>query len=172
MRPNRRAFSLPEVLIALALLGTLIGVVVWLTSFGTRATGRLTPRLALHQTARKAMARFLADLQEGMEVVTPRPGITSSFAVVRDKLSVLRWYYLVPSPAGGPLFDLRVMRKDTTLPAAERDTLVLTNVKRLAFTCRTEGALQLNLELIAEDQDYPLLTTVRLRNIASAEELW
>lgn len=172
MSSNRRGFSLPEVLIALAMMGVLIALLVWLTSFGTQATGRLTPRLALHQTARKAMARFLADLQEGMEVITPRPGVTSTFAVVRDKLSVLRWYYLVPSPNGGPLFDLRVMRKDPALPAPERDTLVLTNVKRLALTSRTEGAIQLNLELSADGQDYPLLTTVRLRNIASAEELW
>ena len=172
MRTSRRAFSLPEVLIALAMVSILIGLVVWLTTFGTRATARLTPRLALHQAARRAMARFLSDLQEGMEVVSPRPGVTSSFAVVRDKLSVLRWYYQVPAAAGGPLFDLRVMRRDPTLPPAERDTLVVTNVRRLAFTCRTEGALQLNLELAADDQDYALLTTVRLRNIASAEELW
>ncbi len=169
---RRRAFTLFEILIALALFSILIGLLAWLLGFGGRSTGRLTSSLALHQATRRATARFLADIQEGMEVISPRPGNTAAYTVIRDKISVLRWYYQVPSQTDPTLSDLRVSIKDDTLPAAQQDALVISNVRRLTFSTRTEGALQINLELATEGQDYPLLTTVRLRNIASAEELW
>jgi hypothetical protein len=171
-----RAFSLVEVVIALGLISLLIGVVVWILSFGGRSTSRLTPQLALQQASRKAVVRFLREVQEGMEVVTPRPGSTLSYALVRDKLSQVRWFYQLPQRTPNPrerLFELwRYVDDQTITDPEKRKELMLSNVKRLTFTSRGEGALQVNLLLAEGEQEYAMLTTVRLRNIASAEEIW
>ena len=88
----RRAFTLAEVLLAAGLLSILVGIAVWLSGFGALATGRLTPRLGLQQTGRRAVARLLRELQEGMEVLQPRPGSTMAYALVRDKYRIDELY--------------------------------------------------------------------------------
>jgi prepilin-type N-terminal cleavage/methylation domain-containing protein len=170
---RRHAFSLIEVLIAAGLLGVVIGAVYYMFAFGTRATGRLTPQLSLQQASRKAVVRLLRELQEGMEVVSPSPGSTLSYAIIRDKLSRARWFYLVEKrKTPTPVMELWRYVDDLTIPREQRTERMLEDVRRLTFTSRGEGALQVNLLLAEGEQEYALLTTVRLRNIASAEEVW
>src|SRR5205085_10398108 len=107
-----------------------------------------------------------------MEVVSPRAGSTLGYAVLRDRVALLRWYYLTQQAGTTDLYELHVYKHDDKLPENQRDELLLTNVRRLAFTARTEGALQVNLLLGEEGAESSVLTTVRLRNIAAAEELW
>lgn len=151
----RRGFSIPEVLVALGLFGALIGAVAWLFSYGGRATARLQPKLAAQQQARKAVVRMIRELQEGMEVLTPAPGMTLPYAVIVDKEGAIAWFYQTA--------DGRVYRQGE---------LLLSGVKRLTFTSQSEGALTVNALLAEEEQESAILTTVRLRNIAAAEELW
>lgn len=160
----RRGFTVPEVLVALALFGVLIGAAVWLFVYGGRATARLQPRLAAQQGARKAVVRLIRELQEGMEVLTPAPGMTLPYAVIADKEGYLKYFYQAP---GGRLF--RFVNDPAPTGSTE---LLLSNVKRFTFTCQSEGALTVNALLAEEDQESAILTTVRLRNIAAAEELW
>ena len=170
---SRRAFSIAEAIIAVAVLAMMIGCIVWILGFGTRSTGRLTPQLSLQQASRKAIVRFLREVQEGMEVLSPRPGSTLSYALVRDKVSQVRWFYQLPMAGSRDnLLELWRYVDDPDVPMAQRKELMLTHVKRLTFTSRGEGALQVNLLLAEGDQEYAMLTTVRLRNIASAEEIW
>ena len=58
------------------------------------------------------------------------------------------------------------------MTAEQRRELLLSSIKRLTFTARSEGALQVNLVLSESAEEYALLTTVRLRNIAAAEAVW
>jgi prepilin-type N-terminal cleavage/methylation domain-containing protein len=166
----RRAFSLTEFIVALSLVALLIAAVMWFFVFSVRSTGRATPQMALQQQSRKALVRFLRELQEGMLVVSPRTGTTLSYALVKDKVAVMRWYYQVRKPNGTN--DLICYRHDTSAPDAQRTSVMLTGVKRLTFTCRSEGALDINLLLAEGDQEYATYTTVRLRNLASGEQLW
>ena len=163
---RRRAFTIAEVLISVALLAMLIGSAVWLFAYGGRATSRLSPRLAAQQSARKMVVRLLRELQEGMEVLTPAPGMTLPYAVIADKEGNLKWFY---QSADGPPHRLFRFVND---PAPGQTELLLSNVKRLTFTSTSEGALTVNLLLEEEGQESAMLTTVRLRNIAAAEELW
>lgn len=170
---TRRGVSVPELLVAAAILALLAGAAIRGLAFGTRSTGRLTPQLALKQNSRKAIVRFLRELQEGMEVVSPAPGRTLSHAIVRDKVSRARWFYQVAHVMNVQTrHELWRHVDDTSLPKERRAELLLTDVKRLAFTSRGEGSLQVNLTLAEGESEYTLLTTVRLRNIASAEEVW
>ena len=169
---RRSAFSLVEVMVALGLFGLLIGSVVWLFGFGGRSTVRLTGQMSLQQNSRKAVVRLLRELQEGMQVLSPTPGTTLSYALIRDKLSQVRWFYQVPQAGRSDVYDLVRYVHDPSIPEAKRTETLLQNVKRLTFTSRSEGALQVNLLLVEDEREFSLLTTVRLRNLASAEELW
>lgn len=61
------------------------------------------------------------------------------------------------------------MVDDRTLPVAQRTELITRGLKRLTFTTQSEGALQINMVFRDGDQDAPLLTTIRVRNIAAAD---
>ena len=161
-----------EAIIGLVLACALLIAMYELVSFATHSTARLAPKLAAQQATRKAVARVLSELQESMEVVSPRAGSTLAYAVVRDRLALLRWYFLVQQAGAPNLYELHVYRHDPKLAAGQREEVLMRNVRRLAFTARTEGALQVNLLAGEEGRDTSILTTVRLRNIASAEELW
>ena len=115
---RRRAFTLIEILMAIGLFALLSAVLAYVTGFGVRVFGRLTPSLALQQASRKAVASMLGELQESMEVIVPRPGATLPYALVRDRLSVIRWYYQVPLPDGSA--ELWRYIDDATLPAERR----------------------------------------------------
>jgi len=107
-----------------------------------------------------------------MEVISPPPGTTISYTLIRDKLSLVRWFYQVPQAGQKDTYELWRYIHDKKINASARAELLLQNIRRLTFTCRSEGALQINLTLSEEDREYSILTTVRLRNLASAEELW
>ena len=165
-----RGVGLVEVLIGLALVGILLAVVIGAVIYGGRASARLTPQLSLQQASRKAIVRLIRGLQESMEVAMPRPGCTLPYAIVRDQVSRAQWYYQVPRPDGTR--QLWRWVDDAGLAPDKRAELLISGVKRLTFTARSEGALQVNLLLGEGDHEYAMLTTVRLRNIASAEEVW
>lgn len=167
------AFTIVEAIVALAIFGLLLGMAAYLFGFAGRAVQRLTPKMSLQQAGRKAIARMLIEIQEGIEVLSPRPGLTLSYAILRDKRSTLCWFFQCPQPqAPAGTYTLWVYTDDQSLPPEQRQRILLTNIRRLTFTSRSEGALQINLALTEEGHEYSILTTVRLRNIAFAEEIW
>jgi hypothetical protein len=164
-----------EMLIGAGLAVVLLGLVVELLRHGSRSTHGLTARMSLQQESRKAIVRFLKEVQQGMEVIRPVPGSTLSYALVRDKMSLVRWYYLVGKPASDPAagpYELWRHLDDPAMAAGERAERLLDNVQRVTFTSTSEGALQLHVTLRESGTESAVLTTVRLRNLASAEQLW
>lgn len=162
---TRHALTIVEVMVSVGLLSFLVGAVVWLFGYGAGATSRLTPALGLQQGSRKAVVRLLEHLQQGMEVITPRPGATSPYALVRDQVARVKWLYQVQAKDGR--YELWAYTDGTR--ETER---LLTGIKRLTFSSRTEAALQVNLVLAEGSQEHAMLTTIRLRNIVAAEEVW
>ncbi len=151
------------------LLGSLILVVVLfgviqLLSTGRRMEEGVGGRLALQADARKALASFLRELQEGIVVVRPAPGQTLSYAMVRDKLNRVAFYSL--APAGEETYDLR---RDLVDRSGTRREVLLGGLSRLTFTALTDRALQLNAILGTGDRRFAFHTQVRLRNRAAAE---
>jgi hypothetical protein len=164
--------TLAEALIALAVGLAVLAIAFGLFRYGRFALARIGPRSTVQQNARRALVRTLRELQQGMEVVSPRPGSTLTYAVVRDQRSLLRWYYQLPQALRPGTYELWRFVDDDALAPARRHERLLSDVRRLTFTCRSEGAVQLHLVLEEEGQEQALLTTIRLRNLASAEELW
>lgn len=167
---KRPGFSLPEVLIGFALCAILIGIVMSLFGFGRSSSARVGANLGAQQANRRAVVQLLREVQEGMEVLHPRPGTTQSWAVIRDKLSRARTFYQLPQAGSDRLFELWRHVDDPALPEAQRRVRLLYGIRRLTFTSQSDAALQLNLVSAEGTQELPMLTTIRLRNIAAAEE--
>jgi hypothetical protein len=169
----RRAFTVAEVLIAAAVFVVLTGLVVYMLMQGRRSSQTLGTQMSLAQASRKTLVKLLGELREGMEVLSPRPGSTKAQALIRDKLSFIRWYALHPRSGSSPeVYELWRYINDPDLTAARRAEMLLGGIKRLRFTCLSEGILQVNLTLIEEGKEYSILTTVHLHNLPSAEAVW
>lgn len=169
---TRHAFTIVETIMAVGIALLLITVLTTLLLHGGSTTARTSAQFSLQQTSRVAIARLLQELQEGIEVVVPGPGVTLPHAVVRDRVSCARWYYLVAQAGEPGSYELWRQAADPDLPAAQRKERLLKGVRRLTFTARGEAALQVNLLVREAGEEMPLLTTVRLRNVAAADEGW
>jgi hypothetical protein len=168
---RRLAVTVVELVVVAVLFTLLTGTAIWLLTNSRRATQRLSTRTYAQQTTCRAIMRLLTELQEGMEVLSPAPGATLPYALVRDKLSLVRWYVLQAPGSPGTTALWRYTHDPACAPARRAERLV-PNIRRLTFTSTSEGALQVNLVVQEEGQEFPLLTTVRMRNLASSEELW
>ena len=169
---KRGGFSIAEVLVALGMFVILISLCVWIFGYGSGATRRLTPKLTMAASSRKAVVRMLREIQEGMEVILPMPGITLPYAVIIDKIGLARWYYQVPNKNDANLTDLMRYVNDKKIAPGARSDVLLTGISRLTFTSQSEGMLSINLALQEDSAEYSMLTQVRLRDLASSEELW
>lgn len=150
----------------------LIAAGVYLLIYGSSALKRTSETLGAQQSGRVAVARMVREIQQCIEVISSLPGCTLPYAVVRDQISCARWYYQRPQKDAPGLFELYRVVDDRTLPVAQRTELITRGLKRLTFTTQSEGALQINMVFRDGDQDAPLLTTIRVRNIAAADEAW
>ena len=164
---SRRAFTIAETIIGLALFALLLGMVVWIFGFGSRTLTRLLPGLDLQKSNRRAVVRLLGEIQEGMEVIAPVPGSTLSYAVIADKTGQLKFFHQLPDRNAPGFNTLWVHAED----GARREQIVH-GVRRLTFTSLGEGALVVNLVLSQDGTDSPVYATIRLRNLAAAEEVW
>ena len=169
---TRRGVTLLEVLFVAGLILLLLVVASQPFISGRRSLQKLSVQASLQTASRKAIARFLTEVQEGMEVLVPRSGRSRAHAVIRDKLSLTRWFVLHPQKGPGGLFELWRYYGAPAPAELRSGELLLSGIKRLRFTCQSEGALSVNLVLAEEAQEYSLVTTVRLRNLASAEAVW
>ena len=157
---NRRGWTFVEVLVALGLFLLLLVLVVWLFSFGSRTLARLMPGLDLQKTNRRAVVRLIGEMQEGMELIAPVPGATLSYAVIADRTGQIKFF----NQRGNVLW--------VDAPDSKRHEKLFDGIQRLTFTSLGEGAVLVNLLLTQDGAESPVLTTIRLRNLAAAEEVW
>jgi hypothetical protein len=166
--------TLVEILLGAGLLLAMITGLWWFFSYGRHATDRVGSQVGAQQEARRAMVMLMREIREGMEVLTPKPGATLSWALIRDKLSCPRMFYQIArqEPSGRTVYDLWRFVDDPAVPAEQRRQKLIEGLRRLTFTSRGEGALQLHIVVGEGDAEQAFLTPVRLRNLAAAEELF
>ena len=174
---RRAAHSLVEVLLAFGLVVTLLATAFMMWRGGTMSVQTtLGPQMGLQMTTRKAFLDLIKELQECIEFVRPTEGSTLTYLVARDKLDRVLLVYMTPDPVatareGVALNNVYVYAYDQTISAAARQRLLLGSVSRLTFTSLGSGVTQIRLDAYEQGRSYPLLTSVRARNIAQEGEL-
>ncbi|MBI3890420.1 MAG: hypothetical protein HY303_02695 [Candidatus Wallbacteria bacterium] len=161
---GQRAFSLIEILLGSAILVVVLYGLIQLLTTGRKMEEGVGGQLALQADARKALASFLRELQEGIVVVRPAPGQTLSYALVRDKVNRMAFYSIVPS--GKDQYELR---RDLTDRSGTKREVLLKGIARMTFTALTDRALMLHAIFGTGDRRFAFHTQVRLRNRAAAE---
>lgn len=157
---RRCGLTLVEVLIAFAIGLSFLGVLIGLFRSGSTMSRTEVGMISLQLEAQRALSRFIQEIQESILVVTPIPGRTQSWAVIRDRENRLALYSLVEGRIPG-LFDLR---RDITDPDGTSTSLLLNDIQRLTFTAHSDRALRLHVVLGDGERSYPLATQIRLRN--------
>lgn len=152
-----------EVLVACSLVtilaGTGMGALWWARGASERA---LSPGVATQARARRALVDLTLEVQEAVEIVRPPPGATLDHVLFRDKLN--RLVVLYPVREGDGL-SLRAFRRDPLSPDGPgEDRLLLSAVRRVAFTSLAPGMLQVHLSVQEAGKVFPLVTSIRCRN--------
>ncbi len=112
-RDTRSGFSLIEILVVVAIIGTLIGIVAW-NSFGAKHDADVMATRARMQTIRTALERYRIDNHkfpsagDGLKLLTQAPANRSEGYLEEDQINDA-WgtpiQYLVPGRNGKP-YDL------------------------------------------------------------------
>ena len=162
--PRPTAFTFIEVVVASLILAIVLYVLMGLLTQGSKLSRQELDYLGLQADSQRALARFLKDLQEAIEVVAPQPGGTLPYAVIRDKLNRFVVYSLTGSGAGGE-YDLQT---DVVSPQGRTTDIMLKGVARLTFSSLSDGALRLHMTLATGARRYAFYTEIRLRNREAA----
>lgn len=169
LQASRRAVTLVEILVGLAVTVVISGAAYGLMRFGIVSVGQtVTPQVGLQTASRKAMVDFIREIQEAIEIARPVPGSTLTYFVARDKTNCIVTAYLArndadSTTAGRDIYDLYLNRKDFAGPSSQRK--MLTHVERVTFTALSPGLIQVHLDVNESGKSYAMLTAVRCRNI-------
>lgn len=172
-----RGYTLVEVLVAFAVVVLVLATAWMMHRSGTVSVqATLGPQMGLQMNTRKALVEFIKELQECVEFVRPYQGSTLTYLLARNKLDQVLLAYMVKNDAasrreGVDLHDVFVYEHDESVGPASRQRLLFGNVTRLSFTTLGSGVVQIRMDVYEQGRSYPLLTTVRARNIAPEGEL-
>lgn len=173
---RRTGFSFIEVILALLLLSAFFGTgyKAW-QSFTHKKAENLSKRLVLQMEARKAFLNLTRELQQGMEVVSPKPGTTLPYLVYKDYVNNLRVVFLDEDPVRSREERRTIYRaisafRDPSSPTAAAPVTLMEHVVRLNFTAYSPGGVLVSARLHSGNGDYSLVNFIRLQNVSAEEE--
>ncbi len=145
-----------------------------MTTFMGQTSRRLSERLVLQMEARRGLMTLFAQLQEGVEVVSPVPGTTLPYLVYKDILSNFVCIYLEPDSIHSkeeekPLFRAMLLKRDPGNPVPEEPKLLVERVAKLNFTTHSPSGVLLSLSLCGGKGEFSLINFVRLKNSVSED---
>lgn len=174
--PRRRAVTVLELMLA-AVIGMVCLSVAYMFLRSARVSTETTlgPQMGLQQSARKALVEMIKEVQESVEIVRPQAGSSLTYFIARDRLNQILTAYLVKNDAASAkakrdIHDLYLYRYDYGTSTKPAEPLI-PGIERASFTALSSGLLQIHFELHENGRTYPLLTTVRCRNILPEGEL-
>ncbi len=145
-----------------------------LSVFSGKQSENLGKRLVLQMEARRALLSLYDDLQQGIEIVIPKPGSTLPYVVFRDFVNDIRVIFQekdaeLSKTEGQDLFRVMEVRcsPEGTRPSVTR--LLMKYVTRLQFTAYDPGSLLLTCSMAGGKGTFSLVNFVRLRNTDSPD---
>ncbi len=175
--PRRRTLTMVELMIALAIFSTAMGLVIMaFQTFRGRPSENLSKRLILQTEARKGLVNLYRYLQEGIEVVAPPPGTTMPYLVFKDAVNDLRMVYLEKDPRLSQeeertIYKAMTVVRDPLETAPDSPKTLMQNVLKLNFTPYSRGSVLISAQLRGGKGDFSLLNFVRLQNTGAEEDL-
>ncbi|MBI4860497.1 MAG: hypothetical protein HY815_09570 [Candidatus Riflebacteria bacterium] len=153
-------FTVIEVVVCCLILALVLYALFDLLGAGTKMSRQELELLGLQADSQRSVVRFLATIQESMEVMLPQPGSTLPYAMVRDKLNQVVVFSLVESKTKGE-YDLKM---ELLTPQGRSGQSIMSGVSRLTFSTLSDGALRLHMTLMTGNRRYAFYTQIRCRN--------
>ena len=173
---RQKGFSFLETVLAMLLLAAFFGTgfKAWQTSTHKKSEN-LSKRLVLQMEARKAFLNLTRELQQGIEIILPKPGTTLPFLVYKDYTNSLRVVNHEEDPARTreqkrPMFRTISTRRDPSEPTAGPPVILMEYVARLNFTAHSAGGILVSVRLHGGSGDFSLINFIRLQNVSAEEE--
>lgn len=167
-------FTMAEILVVCAIVGLVFYVVVNIFQFlGRYNQSNPTGDIGMLKETRKMYLKVLVDLQEGMEVLHPLPGVTLPYVVYVDKNNDISVYYLknnpTPEPDSGPFILCAKTREigNAGYSTAFDERPLVENVDRMTFTGHGGGAVLINVRLKEKGKENNLITIINMKNYRS-----
>ena len=173
---RQKGFSFLETILAMLLMAAFFGTAfkAWQT-FTHKKSENLSRRLVLQMEARKAFLNLTRELQQGIEIVIPKPGTTLPFLVYKDYGNNLRIVYLEEDSVRTreqkrPMFRAISAWRDPSQPTAGQPVTLMEYVARLNFTTHSAGGVLVSANLHDGTGDFALINFIRLQNVSAEEE--
>lgn len=173
---RNKGFSFVEMIVAMLLMAAFFGTgyKAWQT-FTHKKAENLSKRLVLQMEARKAFLNLTRELQQGIEVVVPKPGTTLPYLVYKDYVNNLRVVFLEEDQVRSREEQRKIYRaisafRDPSSPTAGPPVTLMEHVVRLNFTTHSVGGVLVSARLHGGSGDYSLVNFIRLQNVSAEEE--
>lgn len=167
-----------EILIVCAILGLVFYTIVHIFQFlGRYNASNPTGDIGMLKETRKMYLRVLVDLQEGVELLHPMPGVTLPYLVFVDKSNDITVYYLreiekVEKDSGRYALCAKTREVGAAgYSEAFEERVLVENVDRMTFTGHGGGAVLVNARLRERGKENNLLTLINLKNYRSGGPL-
>ena len=167
-----------EILVVCAIVGLVFYTIVNIFSFLNRYNAsNPTGDIGMLKETRKMYLKVLVDLQEGVEVLHPMPGVTLPYLVFVDKNNDISVYYLKnaenPEKDSGPFILCAKTREvgNAGYSTAFEERVLVENVDRMTFTGHGGGAVLVNARLKERGKENSLFTLINMKNYRSGGPL-
>lgn len=168
---KRRGFTFVEVLVAVSIVTLIFTGIVQLFQFlGNYQNSKPAADIMMLKNTRRLFLQVFTELQEGMEVIHPIPGVTLPYLVFVDKNSDISVYYLRRSEkAEEETGEYTLCVKTRELNSHGYSTKfeerqLIRNIDRVTFTAHGGGAVLINARLKEKKSELNLLTLINLKN--------
>jgi len=148
------------------------GAFMALKTFNGKASQNISKRLVLQMEARKALTNLYRTIQDGLEVISPAPGMTLSYLSYRDIVNNIKVVYLEKDEywskiEGKTIYKAMILTKDTSGAVTKKAKCFMRHIQSLNFTSYSPGAVLISANMYSGKGEFSLINFMRLQNVSS-----
>ena len=172
---KRTGFTLVETIVVVGIMSLVFtGIVQIFQYIGSSQSSKSSKDIIMIKNSRRLFLKVFTELQEGMEIIHPVPGVTLPYLVFVDRNNDITVYYLKKNlKAEKDCGEFMLCTKTREIGMAGYGTkceerILMKNVDRMTFTAHGGGVVLVNARLKINKNEFNLLTMVNLKNFRSS----
>jgi hypothetical protein len=136
----------------------------------------ISQNLHLQMEARRALLNLYREIQEGIEILKPDPGVTLPYLVLRDHVNNIHFIFLKKDQAATeqqkrPMFRLYSVLYDIATERASAPRELVSNVESLNFTAHGYADVVITSTLREGNAVFSFVNQIGLKNSLAEEGL-
>jgi prepilin-type N-terminal cleavage/methylation domain-containing protein len=172
---RKRGFTFVESMVVVGIMGLVFAGMVQIFQYmNSYQNSKPATDIMMLKNTRRLFLKVFTELQEGIEVIHPIPGVTLPYLVFVDKNNDISVYYLRKSDKtdeGAGEFTLCMKTRELASEGYSTKNVeqqLIDKIERMTFTAHGGGAVLVNARLKEQKSELNLLTLVNLKNFQSS----